>query len=365
MAPNYKIRALTFLTSVRDSIEDTLEQYASKILEAKDKAIEETGYQVESVRIVLSGASINDWSAETLRLAEIRDDYGVLVSIGSIDLEEAYTHLDDYIKIVEAGFFSSIIISDIDREKALKASQIIHRVAENDPSYATRLGINVYGSPVETPYFPLASIEEGREGVAVAITYPNYLSECYRRNGVNGLKSCIISAYETAMKAGKIASNVLDTAFLGVDLSVAPWMEETTLGLVELVAGVRMPEPGFLNGIYIVNKTLGEVGKGRNVTGYNEVQLPVAEDLKLKARVAEQETTARDLARFTCVCLAGLDLAVVPADIYGVAGLILDTGACSKTKNKPLGVRIVPVEDVEPGDKVWLDKFGETPVIRI
>ena len=56
---------------------------------------------------------------------------------------------------------------------------------------------------------------------------------------------------------------------------------------------------------------------------------------------------------------------MVPASPRGVAGLILDVAACSRAKGKPLGVRVIPVEDVEPGDKVWLDKFGETPVIPI
>ena len=162
------------------------------------------------------------------------------------------------------------------------------------------------------------------------------------------------------------ASRRLGVKPLGVDLSVAPWMEESSLGLVEYVAGVRMPEPGFLQGIYIVNRALHDASRvlGKTV-GFNEVQLPVAEDLKLKARVSELDTTARDLARFSCLCLAGLDLVVIPASRDGVAGLILDVGACSRAKDKPLGVRVIPLEDVEPGDKVWLGKFGDAPVMPI
>jgi len=131
-------------------------------------------------------------------------------------------------------------------------------------------------------------------------------------------------------------------------------------------SGVRLPEPGIALGIALVNKAVNEASQSlRIVTGFNEVQLPVAEDLKLKARVSELETNARDLARLSGVCLAGVDLVVVPADIDGVAGLLLEVRGYSISKRKPLGVRIIPVDDVEVGDKVYLEKFGETPVIPI
>ncbi len=362
----YKIRAVTLLLKTLEDPLTVIEQYAAKALEASDKASEETGYPVETTRIVIEGLGIEEWAEKALRVSELVDNYHILVSMGAIRLEEAYSKFEKYTLIVENDIFSSIIMpKDLSREYAIKASEIIHKLTDRDPSLATRLGINVYGEPLVTPYYPLASPGANEKGIAVALTYPNYLSSCYRRNGLEGLENCVIEAYSVAERAGRIASSQLEAEFLGVDLSVAPWMQETSLGLVELVAGVRMPEPGFLTGIHKVNSILQKVASAKKTIGYNEVQLPVAEDLKLKARVSELETTARDLARFSCVCLAGLDLAVVPASVNGVAGLILDTAVCSRVKNRPLGVRIVPVEDVEPGDKVWLDKFGETPVISI
>jgi uncharacterized protein (UPF0210 family) len=58
-------------------------------------------------------------------------------------------------------------------------------------------------------------------------------------------------------------------------------------------------------------------------------------------------------------------MAVVPADLNGIAGLILDVASYSRAKRRTLGVRLIPVEGAEPGDKVDLGRFGEAPVIAI
>ncbi len=58
-------------------------------------------------------------------------------------------------------------------------------------------------------------------------------------------------------------------------------------------------------------------------------------------------------------------MAVVPYDKGLIAGLILEVSAYAETKGRPLGVRLIPLQGVEPGDKIDLDRFGETPVIAI
>jgi uncharacterized protein (UPF0210 family) len=67
----------------------------------------------------------------------------------------------------------------------------------------------------------------------------------------------------------------------------------------------------------------------------------------------------------TGACVAGLDMVAVPADTQGVAGLILDVASYSRAKGRTQGVRVIPVEGAEPGDKVDLGRFGEAPVIAI
>jgi len=365
----YKIRSIT-LHAPGHMAEDVLsdvDDVLARLQDAVDTAIQQTGLQVETHRLV---ADIGD----PARLPEAPDvlgeaakSYGALLSIGPVPVRLAQERWDILSDIIDNGIFFNMIMEKASWEEALAASEMVHDAAERDPSLATLFGVNVYGRPVVTPYYPLASSPvDGGLAVSVSLTYPNYLLEAYKRGGFDGLVAAIEEAGGRALEALDIVASKLGARPLGVDLSVAPWMEESSLALVEYVAGVRMPEPGFLLGIYTVNRALSDAAKRvERAVGFNELQLPVAEDLKLKKRVAELDTTARDLARFSCVCLAGLDLAVVPASVRGVAGLMLDVAACSRAKDKPLGVRIVPLEDVDPGEKVWLEKFGETPVIEL
>ncbi len=366
MGGDYKVRALTMLdTAGGGDLLGALEDRIALLSELRDRVSLNAGLEVETIRLVLEGFPLAEWAGMAEKVSELAEDYGALVSIGSLNLEEALGSYDMILKLLEHGIFFNVLLPRPEWEYARQASRLFHLAAEADPSYATLFGVNVAGTPLRTAYYPLASANGARRSIAVSLTYPNYLAEAYRRRGLEGLKDAVLRA------ARHVEANVISVLegsgleYAGIDLSVAPWMRESSLALVELVAGVRMPEPGFLLGIRLVNNVLGMAARNVKSLGFNEVQLPVAEDLKLKARVSELDTTARDLARFTCACLAGLDLAVVPANIDAVAGLILDTAACSMTKGRVLGVRIVPVEDVEPGDKVWLDKFGETPVIPI
>lgn len=359
MTIDYQIRMITAHLDCR-SLEDPVDaiyEYTSSLGEAGDRIASETGASVWSKRLVLDHCE--DSIDEILGSAPYDD---VLVSLGGLTLGRVSGEVAG--DLAENELFFSILLRERSWEEARRVSEVIHEVADREPSLATHFGVNTLGERLETPYFPLATTP--RHGVVTAgLLYPKYLLNAYRGGGYRGLVEAIRAAGRLAVDAIRIAADETGLSPGGVDLSPSPWMEESTLALVEFIAGVRMPEPGLAHGIALVNKAVGEAAAGLPATGFNEVQLPVAEDLKLKARVSELETTARDLARYSGACLAGLDLVVVPANRDWVAGLILEVSGYALTKGKPLGVRIIPVEGVEPGDKVYLEKFGETPVIPL
>ncbi|MCE4618009.1 MAG: DUF711 family protein [Desulfurococcales archaeon] len=349
------------MITVHASRNDDIEDLMFRLMEARDRITSDSGIPIETVRVTLpdNAGSID----ERLAIAKAATGSEGLISVGGIKPSENLNSILE--EIASEGLFAYIPLDEPKWDTVIEISKAIHQLADLDPSYATHIGVNVLGTPLVTPYYPLSSSPGHERLVSTALTYPNYLYRMFLNKGIDGLKEGVETAYDTAYKILKVASEMVDAKPVGVDLSVAPWMEETSLGLVEAVAGTRLPNPGIAMGIARVNKIISDVSNGRHVTGFNEVQLPVAEDAKLKARVSEGETSARDLARLSGVCLAGLDLPVVPGDIEAVAGLILEVYGYSVTKGKPLGVRVVPVEGVEPGDKVRLEKFGDTPVMPI
>ncbi len=359
----FKIRTVTLHIESNASMEDVT-SIAMKMLEARDITGSNTGIEVESVRITFPDPESMEKVRERIRGVEDLGGEDLIISIGNIKSSTSWLE-EAIVELAREGLYAGIILEEASWEEAKRVSKLLHIMSEEDPSLATHIGVNTLGIPIVTPYYPLSHSPGAGRIATVALTYPNYLKDEYLRNGINGIRRAVLEAGSTALNVLDGIAKLVDAEAAGVDLSIAPWMEESTLGLVELVAGTRMPKPGFALGLQVLNSILaGQASKTRSI-GFNEVQLPVAEDLKMKARVSEGETTASTLARLSGACLAGLDLVVVPASIEDVAGLILEVAAYSRSKGKVLGARIIPVEGVEPGDKVYLEKFGETPVIPI
>ncbi len=365
----YTIRALVLHAAssiFKGDVADNVDGIISRLLGLRDELASSYGLDIGMVRVTLPDSSPEMRVELPSKLERVASEYSnAIISVGAVSSRDP--RLREVIEnIASNGLFASILLEGLEWGEALRVSEVIHGIAELDHNYAVNVGVNLLGKPLVTPYFPLSYSPGNANLVSIAMTYPNYLAESYKKGGYKGLVAAIIDAGRVAEEIAMEASKRLNFRYAGVDLSVAPWMEESTLGLTELIAGVRMPQPGFSLGIYTVNKALENAGlKLKSTTGFNEVQLPIAEDLKLKARASEGDLRARDLARLSGVCLAGLDLAVIPADVKGVAGLILETGAYARSRNKVLGLRVIPVEGVEPGDKVYLERFGETPVVSI
>lgn len=365
----YEIRTLTVhygkpLPDDMDDAKDEIETFLLKFSDAIDKYKSQFNISPTYLRIAFPNPPfLENLESFTKLLEDLTEKYSI--NLGQIDSN--YSKLSDAILLIANNkMFASILMKGNDWDEAIKISKALHELTSNLPELGANIGVNTLNEKFFiTPYYPLASAIPGKIMISAALTYPNYLKDSYTKNGYDGMITSIIDAAKVAQDMAMYVSNILNIEYAGVDLSVSPWMEESSLGLVEQVSGVRLPKPGFAYGLKKVNDALLIASKSLKTIGFNEVMLPIAEDSKLKARASENEFNARDLVKLSGVCLAGLDLVVVPYNIVDVAGLLLDESAYAKTKSKTLGVRIIPVENVEPGDKVSLGRFGETPVISI
>jgi uncharacterized protein (UPF0210 family) len=361
----YEVRAVTFhagtLSASGQELESSLEELAERALEAVDSASSATGLRPTYVRVALPGVRLED----ALRVAKVAERLGsdLLLNAGAWP---ASADLEKLVDVPRSGAYLSILLAERTWEEARRASAFIHSLSSSDPALATRVAINVTGEAhLITPYYPLASAVPGRDIVTAALTYPSYLAEAYSREGLQGLRKAIVEAGSRAWAVVEEVSRLTGFEAGGVDLSVSPWMEDSSLGLAELVSGVRMPRPGFALGVRAINEAISAASGKIKTVGFNELMLPLAEDSKLKARASEGDVTARYLAMLSGVCVAGLDMVPVPASVNDVAGLFLDVAAYALAKGRALGVRLIPVEGAEPGDRVDLGRFGDAPVIPI
>lgn len=361
----YSVRAVVLHVGSRPSSPEEYRDLAQDAAVRLHEALDRTGVRPDSVRITFPNNDPTIAIDAAPYLGEVAESEMVFISLGGV--EASRRQAPDLLKeAAESGVFAHALLDKPTWDTARTLAETMNAIAEIEPVKAARTGVNALGEPLVTPYYPLSSSIPGEASLTAAVTYPNLLAEAFRERGIQGLKSAVVRVGREVLSLLKAVAGELGYKPAGVDLSVAPWMQESSLGLAELVAGTRIPQPGFARGLLEINRVLWEAAETLGLTvGFNEVQLPVAEDLKLKLRAAEGVITARDLARLSGVCLAGLDMAVVPYERDLIAGLILEVSAYAQVKGKPLGVRLVPLQGVEPGDKIDLDRFGETPVIAV
>ncbi|MGC9071626.1 MAG: DUF711 family protein [Acidilobus sp.] len=361
----FELRAVTLhvgtLNHGEGSLDGLLDDIAFRALEAVDKASAVTGLRPTYVRVAMP--ELRAEHARSLSAVAERLGGDVLINGGQVP---ASADLRPFSDLPAAGVYFSILMTSRSWEEARRASEFIHSLSSSDPSLATKVAVNALGEKSYiTPYYPLASAIPGRDIVTTALTYPSYLLDAFGKGGIEGLSKAASRAGSEAVRFAEEAARALGFEVGGVDLSVSPWMDDSTLALVEVISGVRMPRAGFTNGVRAVNEAIARASADLKTTGFNEVMLPVAEDSKLKARASEGDVTARYLAMLSGVCVTGLDMVAVPASVNDVAGLILDVASYASAKGRTLGVRVIPVEGAEPGDKVDLGRFGEAPIISI
>ncbi len=351
-----KIRALTIFTPFpeewsRDYIVSLFEEALMRLGEMND-ILHENGYDVWTFRITLPKPS-----AETYRgLVSLLPDppQEALVSIGGLEITSASPKL--VTELVEKGYY--VPLHGITRspvEGARIASRVIHEAASHDPVLATRIAVAIHNEPIRTPYFPDST------SYALGWTYGlAYLYNDLMEKHVKGVLR-FEDFLDMLEKPLSIIRSRGFTAF--TDLSLSPWMSDSTARLIMNVSKTGLFEPGFLSAVRFLNKIISELAAHIAwVTGFNEVMLPYAEDEVLIDAGCRGRVKAQDFLLASIACVAGLDMLIVPADRESLANYILDAYTVWLTKKKPMALRAIPING-SIGSKVRLGKFGSPCII--
>ena len=263
----------------------------------------------------------------------------------SLDVDDLLTYLSTCPK-----GYAAIKLDDVGCvENVVRA---ILKVSETNPSYATRVGFSI-GGFVETPYFPLAT--SFREGIGAAFRFTDITSGKRPREWVGEVANYVSSLGDLIERAAEEAG----TTYLGLDLSLSPWMEESVVPTIEAASGVPFPLPGTVHGLRTVNDALAEAGEssGHRMIGFNEVMLAVGEDSELMRLSEAGSLRLSHLISLLPYCLVGVDMVVVDKDDDLVRGIVMDAVTAQRVKNRVVGVRLIAVE----GGYADLDMFGRVP----
>lgn len=326
------------------------------------QASKESDLEVWTRRLALPPAS----AEEFFKLAGLLNGHaGELFDFAAIPTR--VNGLDDVKVIVNALDKTKNIFTSVyggKTELKLFAELVREAFLKLGPEVCSRISFTMR-KPLLTPYFPAASAPPNGSGIAASMLYVNDLRKAL--STAEGLYGAIRKAHKRVNDFLHALLSSVGVQNYGVDLSISPWMEESVARLIEALSEGNFGSPGSYSAVHELNEAIGLAASasGIKAIGFNEVMLPYAEDSRLRELGAKGELTAYSLLSFASICVAGLDMVVLP---YRSGGELLrfleDVYAVLFRKPTPAGIRVVPVE-AEAGDRVKLGRFGSVPVMKL
>ena len=305
-------------------------------------------------------------------IKDILPDLGVnyvALPLGEVNLEEVADELSTTLAEDSPLFFSvklSRLGESLPQHRASSAARLLKRIAEKGgPMSCVKFAFSCGDQP-ETPYFPdTLSSRSSRRSFSLSLRYVKDVQDIIERepdSAEREVSSLLAKVNGEALEASSRSS--LD--YIGMDCSLSPWMDESAASLVEVVLGHEFHSPGTHDAVFQLNRLIESASKGVRACGFNEVMLPVAEDSRLKELALDGRVTTSSLVSLVSVCVAGLDMVVLPlsTDLRELAGILLDISSIVNSKRRAAGIRLV-LADAKPFDEISMGQFGKVPIMRL
>lgn len=339
-----EVRAVTLhVNSNNPRAEDRLAELAESL-----KAFaQETGLRIRSKRVVTEPVPPKE-------LPRVAESVSVMAASAGFDyVAVPLAEAPEPRELVEVMVSYERLYTSLEYNsaRAEEIAALLRSISEAAPILGTRFAVS-FGERLQTPYFPATVTRE--EGVTLSLLYVRMFKENLRR----------LENLWRALKTLEEASLKTLPGFLGADLSLSPWMEESVAELIEGMTGSVFASPGTISAIKLLNDTIAGLAERLRAVGFNEVMLPLAEDDRLKELAALGHLRLSHLLSYAHVCVAGLDMVVIPDEVEFkvLTGLLRDLEAIHSMKRRTLGLRLI-LAPAEEGDEIQLGMFGKVPVI--
>ncbi len=171
---------------------------------------------------------------------------------------------------------------------------------------------------------------------------------------------------------GRELAKRLKVPFGIVDISLASTTAQgdSVAGIIEAMGIERVGAHGSTLAVALLMDAVkkgGAMASG-NVGGLSGTFIPVSEDERMIAAVAEGALSLDKLEALTSVCSVGMDMFAVPGDTPAgvVSAIIADELAIGVVNNKTTAVRIILVPGAKPGDIIdYGGLLGRAPVMAV
>ncbi|MHC5142377.1 MAG: DUF711 family protein, partial [Planctomycetota bacterium] len=186
------------------------------------------------------------------------------------------------------------------------------------------------------------------------------------------IKRTVFKITRAGELVGREMADLMDVDFGIVDVSLASTtaVGDSVAEIIEAMGVSQMGRPGSTAALALLIDAVkkgGAMASG-NVGGLSGTFIPVSEDLGMIRAVQEGSLTLDKLEALTSVCSVGLDMFAVPgqtpADV--LSAIIADELAIGMANNKTTGVRVIPVPNMQEGDRVHFGGLlGSAPIMHV
>jgi uncharacterized protein (UPF0210 family) len=340
----HKIRAIT-LHIDQDQPPQTIEQQVSRLTQQAEQLAQHTRLEVWTKRLTTKPTTPDKFPRLAQTMHELAEEYQVsyvaIPQLEPLSPSQLADLMNTYPKLFTTTLYTPGRLNLL--------ADTIRKLSEQSTLTAARYAVT-YGELVQTPYFPATATKT--QGTSISLLYPSLYTSLTPKDLKKTLTNLAHTAHQT-----------LDN-FLGIDLSLSPWQDESVAKIIEKHSGVTIGAPGTITAIKQINNQLAQLAQQLPTIGYNETMLPLAEDNRLKELARLQQLKLSHLTAYTTYCVPGLDMVPIPDTTQDniIHNILTDLHHTQTTKNKPLGLRLI-LAPADEGQDIDLGPFGPTPVL--
>ena len=371
-ATNPKVRTVTGFVRLdrntyKEQIADTL-----TVLRHVKAAFESSGYEVQSLRIttqplaeLVAGLSEDQALAFLTQLDQLAVQENFIANVGPAMLHDnddpaTMQLLERMLSTTEHIDASSIIAdeSGIHWKTIRRSAELVRYVSQHSPhgqgnfNFTASAMVKPYG-----PFFPGSYHTGPGKQFSIGLEGANVVLGVFTKDQGNveaattDLTAALSKHAAVAEAIGKNVAAETGWTYAGVDPTPAPLGEVSIGAAIEAFNGAKFGSSGTMTAARIITTAVRAIPQKQ--VGYSGLMVPVMEDKLLSQRWAESTYTIDSVLAYSAVCGTGLDTIPLPGNVSleQMERIFSDVASLATKWNKPLGARLLPVQNKKPGDR--------------
>lgn len=221
-----------------------------------------------------------------------------------------------------------------------------------------RVGFSV-NVEYDCPFFPFTQ-SSGEQSFSIALEMAKDMNDVCKNESYSGLDELRTKIIERLMpqieQINSIANRVSESSgitFAGFDFSLAPSIdsEGSVITILNSIGVYNFGKSGTMFATAFITDILKYFAKIYKSVGFSGVMYSLLEDLELCKINNERGINIEQLTMVSTMCGCGLDMVPVCGDITAneVKTLCYEIAAISCKLNKPLGIRLLPIQHCKRG----------------